>query len=682
MLPVALTRLLSCAVLGVVALSAAEARADLGPGKPAPAPAPVPVPVLAPAPVPAAAAAPAPAPAPVPVPVPAAPTPVVAKPVAAPPSSGSCRPGLAPIALRSPAAVWQVSPCHGGLQAVQLLSPQFAVAARPVPTGAPAWAHGKFAAGPLDLVETWDARWDPFHVALVQADVAPAAVREKAADGTMTAIAHKSLAEFYKADPRWGVVAQSADRVTLVWPDPARVQSPLYLIKQFSVDKEAGNHALRLDIAAWNAGDKPVQFKWSQAVTSFQDPGVESGGMLAMFSAPPDLKGAGFAAGEEVKHLDAPSLASADPEDRESIAKPLWLGTDSRYFLLAAAPVSGFGDQNDLRIRAVGNGVVEASLQTALQTLPAGGGCVPAWYAAAWGGTSCDAALQKLGLQGESTLLTKEQAIAAASKDSAAAKLLTDRSTAVWTLSLYTGPKDLDLLRPFGHDLEGAIDFGWFSVIAKPMVTVLNLGHTYTGSWPIAILLLTLLVKILLWPVTIKSIRSMKAMQQLKPELDAVKADLEAKAKKTGQPTDPQEVNRLTFELYKKHGVNPVGGCLPMLLQMPVYIALYRSINSSVQLFNQPLFGWIADMTQKDPYYVLPLVLGVVMFGQQKVTPQTAGDPAQQKMMLYFMPVLFTVMMLQLPSGLTLYILINTVLSVAQTLIVQRTDVGVVKKPA
>jgi YidC/Oxa1 family membrane protein insertase len=171
----------------------------------------------------------------------------------------------------------------------------------------------------------------------------------------------------------------------------------------------------------------------------------------------------------------------------------------------------------------------------------------------------------------------------------------------------------------------------------------------------------------------------MKAMQKLKPELDAVKAELEAKAKKTGQSIDPNEMNRLTFELYKKHGVNPVGGCLPMLLQMPVYIALYRSINSSVQLFNQPLFGWIGDMTQKDPYYVLPLVLGLVMFAQQKVTPQTAGDPAQQKMMLYFMPVLFTLMMLQLPSGLTLYILINTVLSVAQTLIVQRSDIGATK---
>lgn len=109
-----------------------------------------------------------------------------------------------------------------------------------------------------------------------------------------------------------------------------------------------------------------------------------------------------------------------------------------------------------------------------------------------------------------------------------------------------------------------------------------------------------------------------------------------------------------------------------MMLQMPVYIALYRSINSSVDLFNQPLFGWVTDLTQRDPYYVLPVVLGAVMFVQQKITPQAGGDPAQQKMMLYFMPILFTAMMLQLPSGLTLYILTNTVLGIAQTLYTNR----------
>lgn len=613
---------------------------------------------------------------------PAAALPAAASPAAAagavPKSApGACRPGDTPLVLQSPDVRWSISPCHGGLRSVQLASPQFKVADRPVPAGAPSWAHAKFAAGPLDLVETWDARWDPFQLMPVEASVAMSQVRS-VPDGA--ALAYKSLPELYKADPRWGVVDHDAKQVTLVWPDPARIASPLYFVQRFALTAQGG-HGLALSVAVVQLGNQPVQFKWAHAVTSYQDPAVEGGGLMAMFSAPPDLKGAGFGVGEDVRHHDAMGLASADPDEREAVAKPAWYGTDSRYFLLAAAPEDGFTDQNQLSLRAVGNGVVEARLQTAALSLGAAAGCMPAWVPALARGSapSCEEAAAKLGLVGETTLLTKAQIDAAASKDPAAAKLLQDRALQQWQLALYTGPKDLDLLRPFGHDLEGAIDFGWFGMIAKPMVAVLNAGHGLTGSWPIAILLLTLLVKILLWPVTIKSIRSMKAMQKLKPELDAVKAELEAKAKKTGQSIDPNEMNRLTFELYKKHGVNPVGGCLPMLLQMPVYIALYRSINSSVQLFNQPLFGWIGDMTQKDPYYVLPLVLGAVMFAQQKVTPQTAGDPAQQKMMLYFMPVLFTLMMLQLPSGLTLYILINTVLSVAQTLIVQRSDIGTAK---
>lgn len=610
-----------------------------------------------------------------PAPLPGAVTPVAA--AAAKPAAGGCRPGDATVTLQSPHVSWEISPCHGGLRSVRLGSQQFRVTDRPVPAGAPSWAHAKFAAGPLDLVETWDARWDPFQLVPVEANV-PMSQVTSVPDGAP--LPYKSLPELYKADPRWGVVTKDAKQVTLVWPDPARIASPLYLVERFAVAAEGG-HGLQLSVAAVQLGNQPVQFKWAHVVTSYQDASVSGGGLLAMFSAPPDLKGAGFEVGDKVLHHDAHALASADPEEREAVAKPAWYGTDSRYFLLAAAPVEGFAEQNQVSLKAIGNGVVEARLQTAALSLGAGAGCVPEWTPASVRGStpSCADAAGKLGLAGDTTLLGKAQIDAVASKDPAAAKLLQDRAVQQWQLALYTGPKDLDLLRPFGHDLEGAIDFGWFGMIAKPMVAVLNAGHDLTGSWPIAILLLTLLVKILLWPVTIKSIRSMKAMQKLKPELDAVKAELEAKAKKTGQAIDPNEMNRVTFELYRKHNVNPVGGCLPMLLQMPVYIALYRSINSSVQLFNQPLFGWISDMTQKDPYYALPLVLGAVMFAQQKLTPQTAGDPAQQKMMLYFMPVLFTLMMLQLPSGLTLYILINTVLSIAQTLIVQRTDLGAAK---
>ena len=170
-----------------------------------------------------------------------------------------------------------------------------------------------------------------------------------------------------------------------------------------------------------------------------------------------------------------------------------------------------------------------------------------------------------------------------------------------------------------------------------------------------------------------KSMRSMKKMQALKPEMDKLRERLEKEAKRKGlDQADPQEMQKQTFELYRRHGVNPVSGCLPLFLQMPVYIALYRTIYSAVEMFNQPLFAWITDLTQKDPYYVLPLLLGVVMFVQQKVMPTSGVDATQQKIMMYMMPVLFSLLMISLPSALTFYILINTLLSIVQSLLVRR----------
>jgi len=164
-------------------------------------------------------------------------------------------------------------------------------------------------------------------------------------------------------------------------------------------------------------------------------------------------------------------------------------------------------------------------------------------------------------------------------------------------------------------------------------------------------------------------------MQTLKPELDRIKDKLAEEARRQGlDKPDPAKLQQETFALYKRHKVNPLGGCLPMFVQMPVYIALYRSIYSSVELYNQPLFAWVTDLTQKDPYYVLPVFLGAAMFVQTRLAPQAGGDETQRKMMMYFMPIMFTVMMASLPSGLTLYILVNTVLSSVQTLFLHRQD--------
>jgi len=145
-------------------------------------------------------------------------------------------------------------------------------------------------------------------------------------------------------------------------------------------------------------------------------------------------------------------------------------------------------------------------------------------------------------------------------------------------------------------------------------------------------------------------------MAALKPKIDALREKFK---------DDPARLNRETMDLYKREKVNPMGGCLPMLLQMPIWIALYRTIYGAVDLYQAPLFLWIRDLSSHDPYFVMPLLLGVLTFLQQKMTP-TAGDPAQARMMLWMMPIMFTVFMLFLPSGLVFYILVNTVLGIGQ----------------
>ncbi len=560
-------------------------------------------------------------------------------PAASVPAGGPprCRPDLEAVVLQSASVRWSISPCLGGMQAATLLDPQFQVPGRTAPPGAPDWAKARFTSPSLDLVETWDARWDPFREVLVRAQVAGSVT--DARTGAVVAPSVKALAD---RDPVWGVARKTDQEVVLVWPDPARLRSPLYLAKTWRVVGPDQPYSLHLQVTAVNLSAEPAELVVAHDVTSWQRPDAETGGIAALFGAPPDLKGTAFQLGDSARHLDSHGLPDAEVADRTAVGLPGWVGTESRYFLLASAPVDGFAANNDVRMQSTAAGVLVSRLTLAPATLQAGAGqCVPSWL----GATAAPVCPGEPG-----------------------------KYAHTWRYALYTGPKDHDRLAAFGHQAVQALDFGWFGAIALPMLFVLHFGHQWTGSWPVAILLLTLLVKVLLWPITAKSMKSMKQMARLKPELDKLRADHEARAKKLGKPADPQELNKATFELYRQHGVNPVGGCLPLLLQMPIYIALYRSINASVSLYNQPLFGWIGDMTQKDPYYVLPLVLGAVMFVQQKITPQAGGDPAQQKMMLYFMPVLFTVMMLGLPSGLTLYILINTVLSVAQTWAIQRGD--------
>ena len=593
-----------------------------------------------------------------------------------------CRPGAVPTVLQGTATRWSVSPCGGGVESVKLVDPQFQVQAQKQPSSAlPGWAQQKWAPGPLELVPTWDARWDPFQERVLLRDAGPLTVGIAPADDvTPVQRTFQDLAAMAQELPQWTVLAADAKSVSMVWPDPARVRSPVYIHKTFALDADQASGA-RSDVQVWWLGKQPARLVVEHVVSTYQDSADSGGGFLAMLAGPPDVKGAGLRVGEETVHFDASGLADAEPQERLHAATPKWLGTDSRYFLLATIPVAGFGEGSNAELRAVGNGVLEAVVRTGSLTLAsAEGACLPSWLADRLDGTSCAADMRRLGLDPDEGAPHDPTALHAAATKAggdaiAASERVQKRQVTRLTMRHFAGSKEIDGLRAMGAELDEAIDFGWFGAIARPLLFVLKMAHGMFGSWPLAILLLTLLVKAVLWPIMGKSQKSMRKMASLKPELDKIRADLAADAKRRGldQP-DPAELNRATFALYQKHGVNPLGGCLPMLLQMPVYIALYRTISSSVELYNQPLFGWITDLTQHDPFYVLPVVLGVLMVLQQKFTPMTTTDEAQRKMMMWFMPIMFSVMMMSLPSGLTLYILTNTVLSMVQTWWLQRQE--------
>ena len=230
------------------------------------------------------------------------------------------------------------------------------------------------------------------------------------------------------------------------------------------------------------------------------------------------------------------------------------------------------------------------------------------------------------------------------------------------TYKLYFGPKDLDILKAQGNELEKVIDFGWFSAVAKPLLYSLKFFYGYVHNYGIAIIIVTVIIKMLFYPLTYKSYKSMKEMQKIQPKMTALKEKYK---------NDRDAMNKAVMELYKTHKVNPLGGCLPMLVQMPIFIALYRALMSSIELRHAPFMLWIHDLAAKDPYYVTPIIMGGTMFLQQKMTPTVGMDPAQAKMMMA-LPVVFTVMFINMPSGLVLYWLVNNILTIAQQMYINK----------
>ncbi len=226
----------------------------------------------------------------------------------------------------------------------------------------------------------------------------------------------------------------------------------------------------------------------------------------------------------------------------------------------------------------------------------------------------------------------------------------------------YMGPKQFRLLQSVGYHLEKSVDYGMLSPICQVLLAILLFFQSYVVNWGVAIILLTVVVKVVLMPLTHKSFQSAEKMKALKPEIDKINEKYK---------DDAAAKQRETMALYKSRKVNPVGGCIPSVLQMPIWIALFSTLRASPELYRAPFFGWITDLSSPDPFYVTPILMGGMMFLQQKFTPM-AGDSAQAKMMMYFMPIMFTAMMLFLPSGLTLYILVNTVLSIGHQMLIHK----------
>jgi YidC/Oxa1 family membrane protein insertase len=229
-------------------------------------------------------------------------------------------------------------------------------------------------------------------------------------------------------------------------------------------------------------------------------------------------------------------------------------------------------------------------------------------------------------------------------------------STATFRTAVYAGPKDYDALETFGHSSTNVIDLGWFSFIARGMSWLLRAIYGFVGNWGVAIILLTLLVRVLLLPFVIPQFRNMAKQRALKPEIDKINELYKDDREKKGAAM---------MELWRKHKVNPLGGCLPVLLQMPIFFALYQTLSTSIELYHAPFVLWWTDLSSPDPFYVLPIMLGGLMFAQQKLTP-VQMDAAQAKVMLYAMPLMMTFFMLLLPTGLCLYMVTSSAVGITQ----------------
>jgi len=373
--------------------------------------------------------------------------------------------------------------------------------------------------------------------------------------------------------------------------------SRMEVSQKWDVGKAGQNYLSDLTVKIKNTGTEPLTLSPGTMVARFQK--VEpkrSGGFFALLGAQPDIFEPYFLENGSLVHAGQWAKLSEKQEKAGNIS---WSGISDRYFLLSVIARQDSG--STVQYGKTAEGRIFSSLSY---------------------GTS----------------------------------LLQPGESIEKKFSVYIGPKERSELKKLGVGLEKSVDYGWFSSVAIGLLWLLQFFHKLIPNWGVAIILLTFFVKLLLHPVNVKAMKSMKAMQKIQPELKG----LQEKYSK-----DRERLNVEMMALFKRHQVNPAGGCLPMLLQMPIYIALYRVLFNAIELYHAPFFGFYKDLSAPDPYLIAPIILGICMVLQQKLTPTASADPVQKQMMT-IMPLMFSVFMIFLPVGLVFYILVNTLMSVIQ----------------
>jgi YidC/Oxa1 family membrane protein insertase len=414
----------------------------------------------------------------------------------------------------------------------------------------------------------------------------------------------------------WQVERKSDTEIAFTWSyevekDGARVKL-FDIVKSYRL--RPTDYLLELTVTVQNHQASAQNLAMVLSVFGRQDPAAESGGGW-LGNVDTSWKSACLVADE----LEVAGLDDLDEGPKQRTGLVGWAGFTQNYFLMAASPAFGDDAQATCRLSLV-------------PELP--------------GGMRADIVFPAFRVSPGDPPMKQ-------------------------SVTAYLGPKSLDELESIpgkvGRDpgFSAAIDLGWFELLVRPLLKLMQFFFSVVGNWGLAIVLLTVVVKLATLYWTTKSMRSMKQMAKLKPKIEALQ-------KKYADDRQRQQVEMMN--LYKAHGVNPLAGCLPMLLQMPIWFALYRMLMTAGELYRAPFIpGWIDDLTTADPIYILPGVLVGMMFLQAKLSPTTA-DSTQQKIMMYGLPLSFGVFSFFLPSGLTLYILTNTVLTTLHQLWMNRTD--------